>query len=83
MDEGGRTMPFENDKLSNFTPLSLCHRCQGWGQINIHNVTYGDIAKQSNDKSTTIYEYISVEQLAQHPHCATCTSIPNVYLSYV
>ncbi|KAI0886160.1 HET-domain-containing protein [Annulohypoxylon maeteangense] len=60
-------------------PLSLCQRCQEWGKINIHNMTYGDIINQAGDKSTTIKEYVSIEQLAQQPYCAICTSILNVY----
>ncbi|KAI1204558.1 HET-domain-containing protein [Annulohypoxylon truncatum] len=79
MNEEGLSISSKINTNSDFTPLSLCQRCQRWGQINIHNMTYGNIIKQRSDTSTTIREYVDVEQLIQHPNCAMCTSILHVY----
>ncbi|KAI1381064.1 HET-domain-containing protein [Hypoxylon crocopeplum] len=69
----------DDSTSSESTRLPLCQRCQGWGQITIHNITYRDIVRQRADTSTTIREYSSVDQLEQNRHCAICASVLRAY----
>ncbi|KAI1501976.1 HET-domain-containing protein [Biscogniauxia marginata] len=68
-----------SDVPSKFTRLSLCQQCQGWGHINIRNITYGDIIKQTSRTSTTTTEHVSIEKLMQNHDFALCSTVLNTY----